>query len=84
MLPKLKSSKYIPVYRSSLGTFLYTYVYKAKYKRENKYTYKISTNGRMERALSSDNVLTIMNRGYELWLFANILAASSQPVFFYQ
>jgi hypothetical protein len=27
MLPKLKSSKYILVYRSSLGTFWYTYVF---------------------------------------------------------
>ena len=29
MLPKLKSSKYILIYRSSLGTFGYTHVYKS-------------------------------------------------------
>jgi hypothetical protein len=40
--------------------------------RKKKHTYKRSTNGKMERVLSLDNALMIMNRGYKLWMFANL------------
>jgi len=39
---------------------------------KTEHTYYRSTNGRMERALSSDNALMIKNRDYELWLSVNL------------